>query len=157
MTAVAIAGLAVALAAVAAAVYFGRAALAAKDERLTAAERAHAAERAEADAEEAQLDAVERAKAAELGMEQERAGRLAQKARADRAEEVLRGHIRKTIVDGDDDAVAALVSGMLALDLAGAAAAPNGPGDAADTARLRPAAAAGADHGGVGPVAGGRR
>jgi hypothetical protein len=157
VTAVAIAGLTVALAAVAAAVYFGRAALLRSDGQLAAAAMVRAAEKAEREAEEMARFEAARRRTAELATEQMARAVKAEKDRADGAEGALRDHVRSTIVGGSDDDVAALAERLLARRMPGVpdpAAPPPGSGDRTTTAPLRAPTAPGTDRPGVGPVPG---
>lgn len=145
MTAVAIAALAVALAAVAAAGYFGRAALLRSDGQLAAVIAVSAALKAQRDAEDMARDSAAATKAAELGERQAIRMLEAAQVRAKSAEEVLRAHVRSTTLGGSDDDVAHLVEQLLAqpldtVHLAEHSAAARG-GDGTDTAPMRPATA----------------
>lgn len=149
MIAVAIAAVALAAMAVATVAWVVHALLLSKAGERVALDIAHAAERALVDVQEqwriAKLETVRQTRYAD-----------AQERRARRAEEVLSAHVRSTTLNGSDDDVADLVSGMLRTPLAGPDEYRANAARDRDAA-LQPAAAAGAAGGRVDPRAGGGR
>jgi hypothetical protein len=151
MTLAAIITLAVALAgSIAALVYFGRRALTASDEALRSGRSEIAMERLKDAAvkqrDTALADAVVERKRAEQAV----AGLVAATARANRAEEVLRGQIETRLLGSADD-VDAVVAELLATDLrdpADAARPAADRGSSAGAAAVRVAARAGSGQAG---------
>jgi hypothetical protein len=150
MIAVAIAAIALAAGAVATVAWVVHQLLGAKAGERVALDIAHAAERA-------LVDCQEQWRLAKVEAEQQHRRADSQERRARRAEEALNAHVRSTTLNGSDDDVAALVSGMLrtrfpdATDYRDDHAADRG------NAAVQPAAAAGAAGGRVDPGAGGGR
>jgi hypothetical protein len=149
MIAVAIAGLVVAAGAVAAAVYFGRAALEAWKGQVAAVGIVRASETAMRDAADAARDALAAQKTAEVG-EVEAIRRMeSAQARARHVEGVLRAHVRQTVVGGSDDDLGSLVERLLAGDMpvkSGDAIPAARSSDGTTTAPMRAPTGAGAGH-----------